>query len=201
MADLDSALAYPLARWCLPRVRGAQRADETVVALCGKGEIPGARKVGRLWLEERRVEPARRLRSWGIRAIVDEVKKALKLDGATARTYADALGGTCCLRWELFYDQVTTRDVQAWLDDAILNGCGPRALTGHVTEQMQRHYSHVSLDEEASRRGGVSQPGPASGWRARWGRTEKPAASRTQPADCGSGITRDSDPRPSAWEA
>ena len=75
-----------------------------------------------LWLEERRVEPARRLRV-GEYAQSWMRSKALKLDGATARTYADALEQHVLpALGELFYDQVTTRDVQAWLDDAILNG-------------------------------------------------------------------------------
>ena len=49
--------------------------------------------------------------------------KALKLDGATARTYADALEQHILpALGELFYDSVTSRDVQALVDDAILNG-------------------------------------------------------------------------------
>ena len=75
-----------------------------------------------LRLEERRVEPARRLRV-GEYAQSWMRSKALKLDGATARTYADALERHILpALGELFYDQVTARDVQAWVDEAILNG-------------------------------------------------------------------------------
>src|SRR5678810_216979 len=40
-----------------------------------------------------------------------------------------------------------------------------RALTGHVTEEMQRHYSHVGLDEKRAAIAGVLRlvpTGPAS---------------------------------------
>ena len=38
-----------------------------------------------------------------------------------------------------------------------------RALTGHVTEQMQRHYSHVSLDEKRAAVAGVLRLVPPTG--------------------------------------
>jgi hypothetical protein len=38
-----------------------------------------------------------------------------------------------------------------------------RALTGHVTEQMQRHYSHVSLDEKRAAVAGVLKLVPTGG--------------------------------------
>lgn len=40
---------------------------------------------------------------------------------------------------------------------------GPPALTGHVTEQMQRHYSTVGLDEKRSAIAGVLRLAPVDG--------------------------------------
>src|SRR5688572_27882594 len=37
-----------------------------------------------------------------------------------------------------------------------------RALTGHVTEEMQRHYSHVGLDEKRAALAGVLRLAPTS---------------------------------------
>ncbi len=72
--------------------------------------------------EEQAVGPVRRVRV-GEYAQSWMRSKALKLDGATARTYADALEHQILPRLgDLFYDAVTARDVQAWVDDAILNG-------------------------------------------------------------------------------
>jgi hypothetical protein len=47
--------------------------------------------------------------------------------------------------------------------DVPLDAVVRRALTGHVTEQMQRHYSHVSLDEKRAAVAGVLRLVPPSG--------------------------------------
>ena len=75
-----------------------------------------------------------------------------------------------------------------------------RALTGHVTEQMQRHYSHVSLDEKRAAMAGVLRLVPPTGGER--GGAKKKAAwlNRAGGRKDSSGI-RDSNPRPSAWEA
>jgi Phage integrase, N-terminal SAM-like domain len=77
---------------------------------------------GLLHEPEQAVEPATRMRV-GEYAQLWMKSKALKLDGATARTYADALEQHILPRLGDLYDDVLTgRDVQAWVDDAILIG-------------------------------------------------------------------------------
>jgi integrase len=92
-----------------------------------------------------------------------------------------------------------------------------RALTGHVTEEMQRKYSTVGLDEKRSALGGAlavlrshQGSGPATvhageGVNAgvNEGRNEQRPAERAQPAggDASSSGIWDSNPRRSAWEA
>lgn len=49
--------------------------------------------------------------------------KKLKLDPATARTYADALDNHILpALGDYYYDVITPMDVQKWIDDAIVNG-------------------------------------------------------------------------------
>jgi hypothetical protein len=100
---------------------GRRKEIDRVVKAASVHEAKRAREE-MLRKEERAVEPATRMRV-GEYAQLWMKSKALKLDGATARTYADALEQHILPRLgELYYDVLTGRDVQAWVDDAILIG-------------------------------------------------------------------------------
>jgi integrase len=100
---------------------GRRREIDRVIEVSSVHEAKRAR-AELLLKEEQAVEPVTRVRV-GEYARSWMRSKALKLDGATARTYADALEQHILPRLgDLFYDAVTGRDVQAWVDDAILNG-------------------------------------------------------------------------------
>jgi integrase len=69
-----------------------------------------------------------------------------------------------------FTDLVRRADV-----DAVVR----RELTGHVTEEMQRHYSHVGIDEKRAALAGVLRlVPPSSGENAALGIDERRAAGR-----------------------
>ena len=100
---------------------GRRREIDRVIKAASVHEAKRAREE-MLLKEEQAVEPVTRVRV-GEYAQSWMRSKALKLDGATARTYADALEQHILPRLgDLFYDAVTGRDVQTWVDDAILNG-------------------------------------------------------------------------------
>jgi len=64
--------------------------------------------------------------------------KKLKLDPATARTYADALDRHILPTFgNLYYDAVTPTDVQKWVDEAIVNG-----WKTPVTEEERAYSPH-----------------------------------------------------------
>lgn len=64
--------------------------------------------------------------------------KKLKLDPATARTYADALDKHVLPTFgSLYYDAVTPMDVQKWVDQSIVNG-----WKTPVTEEERAYSPH-----------------------------------------------------------
>ena len=82
----------------------AQQRAELVVELLDANQAPARVRVGefaRSWIES----------------------KALRLDRSTARTYAKALDAHILpALGDFYYDALTSRDVQRWIDDAIRRG-------------------------------------------------------------------------------
>ncbi len=74
--------------------------------------------------------------------------KSLKLDSSTARTYADALENHILpALGDLYYDVLTQRDVQRWIDDALLRGwtSEKRGSKREKTKTVRKSYTRDTV--------------------------------------------------------
>lgn len=74
--------------------------------------------------------------------------KTLKLDSSTARTYADALENHILpALGDLYYDVLTQRDVQRWIDDALLRGwtSEKRGSKREKTKTVRKAYTRDTV--------------------------------------------------------